>query len=160
MSDYIQIFNAVILTVANTAEDVVKSFLIAGLDESSPLYAKLIKKNSTLMKIYEVVSDYKAVDIFRHTIKKNNKERDMWIVESIVKCKKHEYYPRSLKKVMMEPLRNIGDTNLRLIYDQAHIYSITRDTINYGRPPCSCGNPANCVKKNIVSILTTKGITQ
>lgn len=35
------------------------------------------------------------------------------------------------------------DTNLCLIYNQEHIYSITKDTLNYRCPLRSRRNPAN-----------------
>lgn len=127
----------------NTTEDVVKSFFIVDFDENSTLCAKLIKKNRTFAKIYKVINDYKAVDIFRRTMRKKNRKRDVSMVESCDKGKKPDYYPRSPKKAMREPLRGRLDTNSCLIYDQAHIYSIIKDTFNYGCPPRSRGNSTN-----------------
>lgn len=120
----------------------VNSFLIASLDENSPLHVKLIKKNHTLAEIYKVVNDYKAVDI-RRTMRKKNREMDMLAVELCDKGKKLDYYPWSPKKSRSEPPGGRLDSNSRLIYDQAHIYTIIRDIFNYGRPPRSRKNPAN-----------------
>lgn len=50
------------------------------------------------MEIYKVVNDYEAVDISRHTMRKKNREKDVWTIESCDKGKKIRVLPAKPKK--------------------------------------------------------------
>ena len=82
MSDYLQRFDDAIPKVQKTTDDVIRNFLIAGMDVNAEIYEKVIRKNLTLPQIRKLISDKKAIAASRSRMMKK-KHKEVWTIEKI-----------------------------------------------------------------------------